>query len=550
MKSLPSYLRTPLPDTITRRFLEAFDRHKNVTVLITIALLTILAWINRFIQDDAFISFRYAEHLINGHGLVWNIGERVEGYTNFLWVILIAGGMQIGIEPVLFSYILGLCFFPVTLYFFFLLCRIVLKSDAIAYLGLLLLGTNYTFSIYATGGLETHFLTLLLVAITTITAHNFKTNTWNPRSLLALSLLIACALLTRLDSAIPCGIAVAFILAHFLKNSPDGNFIRRLLLLCLPAVIIVTTWLTWKLNYYGTILPNTFYAKMEFGSSLPVGLRYLHRFSLSYFLYPVICVALFSFRYFFRTASITLWMIAIQVLTWIAYVAVAGGDFMEFRFMVTITPLLFIIILWVLYIFFRNVPLRILLTCVIVGGTIHHTLTFAYDSHYEIESRAMLHGHLYNDNEQWINVGKMLEKAFQDVPGITVAVTTGGAIPFYSGLTCIDMLGLNDTFVPRNGMFLSTRPGHHWIAPLSYLQQRKVNIVISHPTVVPLETPPTITPYLPRYPDEALPDARLIEIPLDAKYKIFVWYLNPTPEINSIIQQHRWKAFRNTMYAK
>ncbi len=47
-------------------------------------LLTVLAWSNRFIQDDAFISFRYAENLVQGKGLVYNEGERVEGYTNFL----------------------------------------------------------------------------------------------------------------------------------------------------------------------------------------------------------------------------------------------------------------------------------------------------------------------------------------------------------------------------------------------------------------------------------------------------------------------------------
>jgi arabinofuranosyltransferase len=40
--------------------------------------------------DDAMISMRYAENLANGHGLVWNIGERVEGYTNPLMVLIMA----------------------------------------------------------------------------------------------------------------------------------------------------------------------------------------------------------------------------------------------------------------------------------------------------------------------------------------------------------------------------------------------------------------------------------------------------------------------------
>ena len=47
-----------------------------------------------FLSDDSFISFRYARHLAEGHGLVWNSGERIEGYTNFLWVLFMAGAMR------------------------------------------------------------------------------------------------------------------------------------------------------------------------------------------------------------------------------------------------------------------------------------------------------------------------------------------------------------------------------------------------------------------------------------------------------------------------
>ena len=54
-----------------------------VLVLSSVALATHLAWV----CDDAFISFRYAANLAHGRGLVWNPGERVEGYTNFLWEI-------------------------------------------------------------------------------------------------------------------------------------------------------------------------------------------------------------------------------------------------------------------------------------------------------------------------------------------------------------------------------------------------------------------------------------------------------------------------------
>src|SRR6185503_3325889 len=52
-----------------------------------------------FVCDDAFISFRYAGHFASGHGIVFNLGERVEGYTNFLWVVVCAALYRIGVAP-------------------------------------------------------------------------------------------------------------------------------------------------------------------------------------------------------------------------------------------------------------------------------------------------------------------------------------------------------------------------------------------------------------------------------------------------------------------
>ncbi|MGB1277113.1 MAG: hypothetical protein ACPG77_15320, partial [Nannocystaceae bacterium] len=52
-----------------------------------------------FLCDDAYISFRYARHLADHGALEYNLGERVEGYTNFLWVLLLAGGQLVSWAP-------------------------------------------------------------------------------------------------------------------------------------------------------------------------------------------------------------------------------------------------------------------------------------------------------------------------------------------------------------------------------------------------------------------------------------------------------------------
>ena len=64
--------------------------------------------------DDAFISFRYAQNLVEGKGLVYNAGEKVEGYSNFLWTMLVALGMELKLDPIHTTNALGLVSFVLT----------------------------------------------------------------------------------------------------------------------------------------------------------------------------------------------------------------------------------------------------------------------------------------------------------------------------------------------------------------------------------------------------------------------------------------------------
>ena len=67
----------------------------------------VVALFRRFVQDYAFISFRYARNLADGLGLVWNVGERVEGYTNFLWTLMMAPSFKLGVDVVAWSWALS-----------------------------------------------------------------------------------------------------------------------------------------------------------------------------------------------------------------------------------------------------------------------------------------------------------------------------------------------------------------------------------------------------------------------------------------------------------
>src|SRR5690606_33595760 len=73
--------------------LDGWGRRPELALYLIAAL---AAWAVRMVQDDAFISFRYSQNLANGHGLVFNPGEKVEGYTNFLWTWLFSIPERLG----------------------------------------------------------------------------------------------------------------------------------------------------------------------------------------------------------------------------------------------------------------------------------------------------------------------------------------------------------------------------------------------------------------------------------------------------------------------
>ncbi|MEN9937780.1 MAG: hypothetical protein RLZZ387_4359, partial [Chloroflexota bacterium] len=118
-------------------------------------------WVS-WLTDDAFISFRYSQNLVAGNGLVYNVGERVEGYTNFLWTMLAALALALGAEIVVTTYLAGVI----------LALALVLSTYAVgrwllgpgwALVAALLVATCQSLLVYTArgGGLETGLFALL-----------------------------------------------------------------------------------------------------------------------------------------------------------------------------------------------------------------------------------------------------------------------------------------------------------------------------------------------------------------------------------------------------
>ncbi len=507
-----------------------------------IAGLTCLAWIHRFCQDDAFITFRYSYNLTHGYGAVFNPGERVEGYTNFLWMLIVSLGMKLGADPVTFSYAVGLVLFAVTLFVTAQLALLLLNSRSFALVTIILLGQNYTFSCYATGGLETQLQTCLLVCTTYLTCLMICNRSSSAGKVVAASLMFALAVLTRMDSFLLIGVLGSALMISLVKERlPAKEMVLRIGLLSIPFAAIVATWLAWKLSYYGEILPNTFYVRKLSGGTVALGLYYLVMFVKSYFLLPLLILFAVSIpRLVRRERPLLLPLILIAV--WCAYIVAVGGDFMEFRFMVPILPFLFIVISWMIAKPISYKWLQIGLAAFLIVGSVHHSSNAHYTLQYSgIESVTSLKNHVYHEREGWAIIGKELGRIFDHRQDVTIALTPAGAIPYYSRLRTIDMQGLNDKWIARHGAVSGIRPGHQRCATYRYLLERKADIIIGHPMMLEDALYSDTLDYSVEIPDhEECGSVRTIGLPVTGGRRLMVGYVPGNPAVDDILERNGW----------
>jgi len=516
---------------------------------IVILFLLLLGIKNRFIQDDAFISFRYAQNFVQGHGLTWNIGEHknIEGYTNFLWVIMIAFVEALGLDPVSSSMVLGILFAVGTLFFTYRLSLMLLQSRLVGLLTVILLGTNYSFSSYMTGGLETQLQSFLIVCSTYCTFCIIHRN--KSLEFVGLSGLFSLAVMTRLDSALICCVLYLFVLSSLLKTRIAIN--KKIVLLSsltLPGLSIVGAWLFFKFFYYGDILPNTYYVKAA-DFSIETFLRggwYVCSFFYNYFLIPFVLLGIIYFKKIFSQSSMRVILVIMSL--WLIYTIKVGGDFMEYRFLVPILPFMFLLISNVLLLI-NNSIIQMALIILVFVGSFFHAVTF--NGSRGIESISSLNSHIVSPSKDWRGVGIVLGEIFSNsVDPVTIAVTAAGAIPYYSKLPTIDMLGLNDKWVAINGIKIGTRPGHTKYTTLEYLIERDVNLLIGHPKVTLISANPitNLKKYFWVPIDTSLlsEKTKVLEIPLNTRYKIQILYLKRHEYIDECIEKLNLKTYKIT----
>ncbi len=523
-------------------------------------LAAIAAWIVRFVQDDAFITYRYARNLARGNGLVFNPGERIEGYTNFLWTLMHYIPEKLGWSSPIFSQLVGITLMVATVAVTLRFARRLFGSQAFGFLVALTLLANMTFLTYATGGLETMQQTLLVISVAALL---LPVTTELPAQLTArrvgAGLCAGLALLTRMDSVVLVTVWIlAYLVAQWRRDDAERKSRVRSLSVSaaqigLPAAALVLPWFIWKLSYYGNLLPNTFFAKSAANPLVPplYGVFYILAFFASYAAFLLIGRFRRQRKELFGVPGIAQVMVVIPI--WFLYICAVGGDFMEYRFMVPVLPVMAMVAAYLID-EYRSPPREVLLIAVLLFFSgIHRVmptiipypvLTFTELSHWP-----------NNSATSWKGKGEFLAKQFPGGPELAgqpvLAVAPLGVLPYFADLPTIDMLGLTDPVTARTGYAIDPYyPGHVRMARVQHLIDLGANLVLAQPGSTEVEASrdsyrlSELTFLYPSADLNALPqDAQVIEIPQVDGEVWLVIYLIPNAKVDAAIERNGWKVY-------
>lgn len=321
------------------------------TLLLALLLTTYLTLLVRtaWICDDAYITFRVADNVLNGYGLRWNVADRVQAFTNPLWLLLVTGFHSLTGDVYYTSLALSCA---ISLLAVWVVVRRIAATPDQAVLAVWILLLSKAFLDYSTSGLENPLSHLLLALFFTL----YFQEPLDVRVFARLALLAGLAALNRLDALLLVGppllAAATFV--------PRRAALRAALLGFLP----LAGWLAFSLFYYGFALPNTAYAKLYTGipasQLLRQGAIYLFD-SLSLDPLTLVVIALgaglpFALRW---TRG---YPVALALALHLAYVVRVGGDFMSGRFLAA--PLLIAVIL------LARAPLLLAIPELLIGAVV------------------------------------------------------------------------------------------------------------------------------------------------------------------------------------
>ena len=395
--------------------------------------------------DDAMVSMRYAKNLAHGYGLVWNPGgERVEGYTNLLWVLYMSLFHLLPVAPSkisLFIQISGAVFLLANLFFVRKIADLVSNGSVFVSVGAAFLTAFYLpLNNWSLQGMEVGVLTLIVSASIWKALRCMQ----QPSFSIWLYILLGVGTLIRIDMAILFLAILAFLIYADPKNR-RSNLVWGTLVLTF-FILLQTLFRLW---YYGDILPNTYYLKMtgfpfwlRISRGLWVFLDFTQKLNWILFLVP------FSIPLFRRDKVILflLWVFVAQAM----YSIYVGGDAWEpsggsNRYVSIVMPVFFILFCFgltsnALFSISATRYAKYGMAALIVIGFINFNSMTGLEAMQEVLLvKPTLH---ITDNKRMVTRALLLTKITN--PQAKIAVVWAGAIPYFSDRYAIDLLGKSD----------------------------------------------------------------------------------------------------------
>ena len=378
--------------------------------------------------DDAYISFRYAHNLFVGNGLVFNPGDRVEGYSNLLWTVMLVPAFSGGKEFVYpFAVALNCALFGLALILFWRFC-VRRLNPFIAHLATLVLALSPWVWVNAGTGLES---VLVLVAFLGIwICVEAYCEDPSPRKLVLLVAFCLLSTYSRVDGFFVPGLAAIYL--FWKRHYRAGLFLA----LCVSLALGLHT--AFRILYYHDVMANTYYNKVSGNvwyrgwKGLGFVCKYGLRTGVAFAIGAMAVMAVMRFWVPEQKERAKTGFALPLVVGWVLFLISIGGDIYYERFMIAILPAAIFVI------FAACQRLRSMWTFAI--GAALATVPFVFVG---IDGRFAYQTHKYDG---WVTLGKYLGANY---PGKVLAIDAAGKVPYFSGLFTIDMLGLNDTHIAK-----------------------------------------------------------------------------------------------------
>jgi tetratricopeptide (TPR) repeat protein len=420
------------------------------------------------VQDDAYISLVYARHLATGDGLVFNPGERVEGYTNFLWTVALAVPHLLGIDAAATARGLGWLAAAGLIIVSRRLASVFGRRRAWHWGAPMLLAANGSLAFWGGSGLETGAFALLVA----IAAGRYLRR---GRLDAAGGCLFGIAALTRPEGWLFFALTgLHQAAATVVRRQP-----RRRVLDLWPAAAtfaaFVLPHLLFRLVYYGYALPNTFHAKT--GISLTYvhhGLRYTAEFLVDYGFWGLapLSLALLTSRARTRPAATYL---ALLVFANATYVTLVGGDTLpEHRLYLPVVALLNVGVVEAV----RAASLRLLgrhraplAGAALLLAMAARTATGADDDLLHARDATRAHNDKLRDLAAYVN----------DRGDLDLVASTAIGIPrYFTAAAVLDLVGLTDETIAHDPQSLPGIRDDHLLRNyhVSYVLDRRPDAVL------------------------------------------------------------------------